>query len=338
MARLILIIDDDTYIHSIVKTTFEDFAHVLNANEGDAGFRLAKKYRPDIILLDITMPGLNGYEVCERLKFDEDTKHIPVIFISGNADVLSKIKGYDVGADDFIVKPFDTDELLARIQVMYQYVDASRTAKYALGDTSDMGRLVRLVGRSYDVKSTDELAATLREFFSYLSLHCHFVFWLDHEQFYFEGDVNQSELKLTIRENRDSGRIIDHALQTQVNYPKVSLLVTNMPIDDDALYGRFKDMLTYVLEVADSKLESLEQFQSELALAERIHQDSAMLQSHCQNLLESVGELQQQADSPLVHQHIEMVAELYNQSSTLLTLLQNQLEADKSKGDDVELF
>ncbi len=71
---------------------------------------------PDLILLDITMPEMNGYEVCERLKADEQTKQIPVIFISALDDVLDKVKAFKVGGVDYITKPFQREEVLARVE------------------------------------------------------------------------------------------------------------------------------------------------------------------------------------------------------------------------------
>ena len=71
---------------------------------------------PDLVLLDIRMPGLDGYEVCERLKADDRTRHIPVIFISAQTELLDKIKGFSIGAVDYITKPFEAEEVLARVE------------------------------------------------------------------------------------------------------------------------------------------------------------------------------------------------------------------------------
>ncbi len=80
------------------------------------GLRGAIAAPPDLILLDVKMPQMNGYEVCQKLKADERTQDIPVIFISALGDVLDKVKAFQVGGVDYITKPFQVEEVLARLQ------------------------------------------------------------------------------------------------------------------------------------------------------------------------------------------------------------------------------
>lgn len=88
---------------------------VIAANDGEKAILLAEKYRPDIILLDLMMPGLNGFEVAERLKQNEDLKKIPIIFITAKTDTEDIVKGFEVGGADYITKPFYREELIVRI-------------------------------------------------------------------------------------------------------------------------------------------------------------------------------------------------------------------------------
>ena len=87
---------------------------------GEMALMVANSVIPDLILLDVMMPGLNGYQVCEKLKLDEKTKNIPVIFLSANNDSIDRIKALNVGAADYIDKPFDINEVLLRIQHQIQ--------------------------------------------------------------------------------------------------------------------------------------------------------------------------------------------------------------------------
>lgn len=82
---------------------------------GELGLLAAREERPDLILLDINMPGMNGYEVCDRLKADPDLKQVPVIFISALDDVMDKVKAFQVGGVDYVTKPFHFEEVMARV-------------------------------------------------------------------------------------------------------------------------------------------------------------------------------------------------------------------------------
>ncbi|MBN2103869.1 response regulator [bacterium] len=89
---------------------------VITAEDGFEGFKAAIQYHPDIILLDIMMPGTDGYEVCELLKAEEQTRDIPVMFLTAKADVEDKVRGFELGAVDYITKPFNLVEISTRVQ------------------------------------------------------------------------------------------------------------------------------------------------------------------------------------------------------------------------------
>ena len=113
----ILVIDDTPENLHLLSTMLNERGYkVRSVTKGMTGLRGAIAAPPDLILLDINMPQMNGYEVCEQLKSHEITREIPVIFISALGDVLDKVKAFDVGGVDFITKPFQIEEVLARIQ------------------------------------------------------------------------------------------------------------------------------------------------------------------------------------------------------------------------------
>jgi len=86
------------------------------AYDGEEGLKKVVEYNPDLIILDVMMPRLDGYEVCRRLKLDESTRYIPVLMLTAKSDVESKIKGLDTGADDYLPKPFNYKEISARVR------------------------------------------------------------------------------------------------------------------------------------------------------------------------------------------------------------------------------
>ena len=113
----ILCVDDDAINRStFVELLGEDYELCLAVDGPDALEKL-HRFRPDLVLLDIMMPGMNGYEVCQRIRETESLRHTKVIMISAKAMVAERLQGYEAGADDYMTKPFDHDELLAKIRV-----------------------------------------------------------------------------------------------------------------------------------------------------------------------------------------------------------------------------
>ena len=115
----ILIVDDEADIRDILKITLgEEDYEVFEAGDGNQALQMVKAKSPDLVILDYKMPYLDGREVCRRLKKDILLRHLPVIMLTGKSDLMDKVEGIDAGADDYIVKPFEPQELLARIRMI----------------------------------------------------------------------------------------------------------------------------------------------------------------------------------------------------------------------------
>ena len=112
----ILIIDDNPANLGVMVEYLSDYGfEIMTALDGKSGIKRANYARPDLILLDVRMPGLNGFETCRRLRADEATCHIPVIFMTALTDMEDKVKGFQMGAVDYVTKPVQYEEVLARI-------------------------------------------------------------------------------------------------------------------------------------------------------------------------------------------------------------------------------
>ena len=113
----ILIVDDDPDICSMLEFYFENLEYeVLVARGGAAAMRIARESRPDVILLDIRLPDADGFTVARTLRADRYTQHIPIIFLTGRNDPSERVEALEIGADDFVAKPFDAQELRLRIE------------------------------------------------------------------------------------------------------------------------------------------------------------------------------------------------------------------------------
>ena len=137
----ILIVDDDPNIAMLVQLALSanpDYATTI-INDGNEAIESIKNNHPDVILLDVMMPGISGFEICKRVKSDEATKYIPVILITAKTDTADKIHGMDIGANDYITKPFNPDELLARIKALLRIKDLERE----LGQKAELGAALK---------------------------------------------------------------------------------------------------------------------------------------------------------------------------------------------------
>ncbi|WP_442938051.1 hybrid sensor histidine kinase/response regulator [Nostoc sp.] len=125
---LILVVDDTT---TNLEFVFEVLTNVgfkvITENDGEKAINQAEDRLPDLILLDVMMPGIDGFETCKRLKENSATCDIPVIFMTANSDTVSKVKGLSIGAVDYITKPFHEEELLARIKTHLQLRNLTKT-------------------------------------------------------------------------------------------------------------------------------------------------------------------------------------------------------------------
>src|ERR1700690_502447 len=160
MSQTVLAIDDSPDIHRILDVRLKPenlvIHHALDAQDG---LDQASRLHPDLILLDVDMPLITGFEVCRRLKDDPTLANVPVIFLTGAAEVYTKVQGFDLGAVDYVTKPFDPAELRARVRA------ALRTKRYhdLLAARSNVDALTGIWNRSYfNQRLGEEIAAAHR--------------------------------------------------------------------------------------------------------------------------------------------------------------------------------
>jgi signal transduction histidine kinase len=117
----ILIVDDNSTNLSVLSQALKSAGYKIRAAmDGESAITQVERQQPDLILLDVQMPGIDGFETCRRLKANPTTQHVPIIFTTALADVDSKLKGLSLGAVDYITKPFEQDEVLARVKIHLQ--------------------------------------------------------------------------------------------------------------------------------------------------------------------------------------------------------------------------
>jgi len=113
----ILVVDDDPMNLKFLKEILSDEYNIKAALSGEEALEIIFDFMPEILLLDIMMPGIDGYEVCKKIKANEKLANIIILLVSAKAMLNEKLRGFEVGADDYITKPFEHEELLAKIKV-----------------------------------------------------------------------------------------------------------------------------------------------------------------------------------------------------------------------------
>ncbi|MCX5707831.1 MAG: response regulator [Candidatus Omnitrophica bacterium] len=119
MPLRVLVVDDEPDIRDVLKITLEaEKYEVIEAENGEEAIKIITQKTPDLVLLDYKMPKMDGREVCRRIKKDILLRHLPIIMVTGKGEITDKVDGIDAGADDYIVKPFEPEELLAHIKMI----------------------------------------------------------------------------------------------------------------------------------------------------------------------------------------------------------------------------
>lgn len=267
--KLLIVEDDKIAAKLLISKLVHDFQLELKET-GAKAITWATAEQPDVILLDIELPDMTGYEICDQLKRHPATAHIPICFFSSRESLREKMIGYESGADDYLIKSTPMDEVKVRLQVLakrhedqlaktQQVYVAAEVAKEALTSTSEMGQAMQFIEHCMAAANYEQIA---KHFFKLANgLNVKTVLLMEtpigFDCFSSEGAVKPLERELISRLKTEK-RFTDFGTRTQINYPKISLLIKNMPIDDRERYGRYKDLFPAVLGAMNAKIQSLE--------------------------------------------------------------------------------
>lgn len=164
----ILVIEDEANIQELIKYNLEKNGYkVVVSDNGIDGLEEAIANVPDLILLDLMLPGLDGLEVCKRLRMDKRTKKVPIFMLTAKSEELDKVLGLELGADDYITKPFSIKELIARIRAVMRRISDDRNEEADEKQSSTILKLrdIEIDSEKYEVrKNGEKLVLTLKEF------------------------------------------------------------------------------------------------------------------------------------------------------------------------------
>ncbi len=153
----ILVIDDDTAINELIKVNLELAGHeVMQAYDGTTGFALCKQEMPALVILDVMMPEVDGFTVAQRIRKNENTKEIPILMLTALSQINDKVKGFNIGVDDYLVKPFEMEELQVRVRALLKRTRQIPESA-SIRELQTIGE-VTLLPEAYSVKIGEKVA------------------------------------------------------------------------------------------------------------------------------------------------------------------------------------
>jgi DNA-binding response OmpR family regulator len=161
MVKILVVEDEETLLHNLADKLRAEGFNVVTANEGEAGLQKIRSEVPDLIILDIMLPGLDGLSICRMVRHDANTSHIPIIMLTARGTEVDKIVGLESGADDYIVKPFGLGEFLARVRAVLRRIEGRPVMQQDELISDDLR--VNLTGRRV-FKGDDEIKLSNKEF------------------------------------------------------------------------------------------------------------------------------------------------------------------------------
>jgi DNA-binding response OmpR family regulator len=260
----VMIVDDDEIVRLQLESVLQASFELLSLDSGDAALERVGQFRPDVVLLDIGMPGLDGFEACRRLRELEDfpspEDQPAVVFVSARDSLEQRLQAYDSGGDDFIAKPPESGELLRKVQAMVRWVSerrrlrsekdsVQRTAMDFLTTLGESGAALQFMRNSLSCTSLSELAELTMAAARDYGLSAHLQLRPPGQCLTFVDSGTASPLEESVfAQVRELDRIFQFRRQMIINFPHTSLLIRDMPIEDEERCGRLRDHLALVAE------------------------------------------------------------------------------------------
>ncbi len=266
----IVVVDDSPHNLDIMRGALSDNFDVTVASCADEALQiLPEKPNINIVLLDVSMPGIDGYEACRLLKSDQNLSNIDVIFLSANDSTAEIIQGLEVGAADYVVKPFDPEILISklnttiesskkRVQLVQQAEEAGKLVHAIMSESGSLGVVVNFMRTTFSLKSTKELIDATVDAFEQNGIEAIVYFSVDDIE---EVESNcglptMLELELLSRMKTCTEPFIEQKGMLFAIQKNVVVLIKNMPADESK-QGSVKDSTMIILEGANAKLSYL---------------------------------------------------------------------------------
>ena len=265
--RTVLVVDDDELMRSLYEEILSIRYEVISATSGNEALAICKKQMPDLILLDIEMPDMNGYEVCKKLR---ETSELPIIFITAHQSLEEHLKAYNAGGDDIITKPIDSQNLQLKVNVAFknqaiqqEYVSERSTSQSSSGNflstPEESGILLNFMRASLGCRTYESLAEKLVEAARDFEVECSVLIRHGKETTLLTTHGQATSLEQSLLEQSSKmGREFQLKNRLVINQDRISILVSNLPSDDEKKAGKIRDNILILAETAEALIESFE--------------------------------------------------------------------------------
>jgi DNA-binding response OmpR family regulator len=287
----VFVVDDDKTTRLLLESMLGNKYAVEAFGSAESCLDRLTLLRPDLFLLDVGLPGMDGYDLCRAIKGLPEAGSIPVVFISGHDDLDAIMAGYDAGGEDYIVKPFDIAGLSHKIEnlrrieqdksaLLGQARDSDELATLVLANLDEYAVLIKFLRSLNECSNTEEtVEAILRSLAAFHLEGAVQIRLRNFEKTFSKTGENWPLEIAVINHIRTLDRIFEFRTRCAYNFEHITILVTNMPVADADLCGRIRDHLAIAAESAEAKLVALQSFA-----------DNASMRDEIRNLLRDVGQ------------------------------------------------
>lgn len=269
MNPTIFLVEDDPASARLLQMMLKNDAEIEVFEQAEDCLMHLAESKPSIFLLDVGLPGIDGYALCEQLKQRPDTADIPVIFISGHVEMEARIRAYEIGAHDFIVKPFDVTEVRSKLGRLLESLreraglntrleESDLLTTLILSNLDEYAVVLKYLRDLNSCTSPQEMAQMTHTMLRGFGLSGAVQLRLPESTLNTSADGEATPIVTSILNHvRLMNRIFEFKKRGVYNFERITMIVDNMPVDDPERCGRLRDHLAIAIETADARLAGL---------------------------------------------------------------------------------
>lgn len=263
----VFVVDDDVLMLEMMADLLREDCTVETFISAQECLRRLHQIKPDMFLLDISMPDVDGYDLCRILKEKRETADIPVTFISANDSAEARLLGYEAGGEDFITKPFSPDELLVKVQVAQRitankralHEQAGQAQQAVMSSMSELGAMLQFFNLAPNCKTVGDLGNAMLKVLEHHQLDGAIQLRANGEIVSLSPNGRDLPLEVSVLNNiRTAGRIFQFKSRCVFNYDHVTVMINNMPLEDAERCGRIREHGAMLAEGGEAHLVAFE--------------------------------------------------------------------------------